>query len=120
MSSSLVVAVDVADSAIITAFLCSIIFILGYTWLAPWWHYPVGRALISLDAALLTTLLPSVIRLVFRVNGHTVFFTWYTAASIFLVAAATLWRLKTINHVQHTSRRSARSVPTDPTPQEDE
>lgn len=121
MTGSLLTATDVADAASITAFLCGVIFITGYTYLAPWWRYAVGRAIVSLDAAILVTLLPTVLKLVFHVNGHTLFYVWYTASSLFLVSATTLWRLKTLRRIQHhNTRPPATPLPVDDPHQEDE
>jgi hypothetical protein len=101
MITNLRVIADVADTAALTAFFSTIVFITGYTVLAPWWRYSVGRAIVSLDGALFATLLPTFLRLVFHVNNHVFFYAWFTIVSLFLVAATTLWRLMTLSRVQH-------------------
>jgi hypothetical protein len=99
MSSSLVTATDVADVGSFVLFAASLIFIIGYSRIAPWWRYAVGRAVVSLDIVLAVTLLPSVIRLAFHLHPNT-FFVWYAAISLFFVSGVILWRLATIRHVQ--------------------
>jgi hypothetical protein len=87
----------------ITAFCSSLLFLVGYTVMAPWWRYTVGRAFASLDAAVMLTLLPSVIHLWFGVSITSAFFAWYEVTSFFVVAATTLWRLATIRQVQSSA-----------------
>jgi hypothetical protein len=94
---------DLADASVISAFLSSVIFVIGYSLRAPWWRYQVGRAVVSLDLALGLALLPSFLRLAFHFSAADQFYDWYATLSLFLVAAVTLWRLYTIVYVQtHT------------------
>jgi len=86
--------------AVLCAFFASIVFMTGYTILAPWWRHPVGRAIVSLDFALSAALTPSVLRLLFGVNIQTLWFAWYYGLALLSVAAITLWRLWVIFAVQ--------------------
>lgn len=114
---------DNADAAVITAWAASVVFVIGYTFKwpgkirAPWWRYRVGRAMVSLDVALMLALLPTVLRLVLHLNAsHFVFFTWYFIVSLYVVAATTLWRLRTITYVQ--SHPGVDEAPADLPPEE--
>lgn len=90
------------NAAAITAFFSTLTFLVGYSLLAPWWRNPIGRAVASLDAALLFALLPSMLHLVFGLNvAQYHWFAWYYGASLLLVSAITLWRLVVIALVQH-------------------
>jgi hypothetical protein len=87
--------------AALTAFLTTVVFLVGYSVLAPWWRNPVGRAVASLDVALLLALLPSALRQVFGLHfTRDGWFTWYYGATLLLVSAVTLWRLAVIWTVQ--------------------
>jgi hypothetical protein len=88
------------DTAVVMAFVSSILFVVGYTRMAPWWRYAVGRAMVSLDAVITFTLLPGVLHLVFHINTADAFFAWYRVISLFAVAGTTLWRLYTVHRVQ--------------------
>jgi len=85
----------------IVAFFSTLTFLVGYSLLAPWWRSPVGRAVASLDMALLLALLPSALHLLFGLNVSYPWFAWYYGGSLFLVSAITLWRLAVIWVVQH-------------------
>lgn len=100
VSDSTLIAADSLNIVIILAFLCSVVFVVGYTARAPWWRYRVGRAMVSLDAAISVTLLPGILRLVFDVDVNGTFYNWYRVVSLFVVACTTIWRLYTVNYVQ--------------------
>lgn len=73
--------------------------------------------MVSLDAALMLALLPTVLRLAFHLSiKYYVFFTWYFIISLYVVAATTLWRLHTITYVQ--SHPDADEAPADNPPEE--
>lgn len=86
--------------AVLTAFFSSLVFIVGYSILAPWWRHPVGRAVASLDVGLTFALLPSALHQLFGLSLISMFFAWYYGCTLFLVAAITLWRLVVIWTVQ--------------------
>lgn len=93
-------AISVANASVLTAFFSTLTFLLGYSALARWWRSPIGRAVASLDGALLLALLPSALHQLLGLNLRYVWFAWYYAASLFLVSAITLWRLRVIWTVQ--------------------
>ena len=86
--------------AVLTAFFSSVLFLVGYSVLAPWWRHPVGRAVASLDAGLTFALLPAALHQLFGLSLISMFFAWYYGGSLFLVAGITLWRLVVIWTVQ--------------------
>lgn len=91
----------VIDGTVIAAFVSSLIFIIGYTVMAPWWRYAVGRAMVTLDLAISLTILPGILHLAFGLSTATSeFFAWYRVISLGAVAATTLWRLYTVHKVQ--------------------
>lgn len=90
------------------AFLGAAIYILGYSIRAPWWQYRVGRAMVSLDAAVILTLLPSILHLCFHVNTADTFYGWWRVVSLSLVFGVTMWRLYTIDYVQRHALREPR------------
>lgn len=91
---------DTADASVIAAFVSSVLFVVYYTWRAPWWRYRVGRAMVSLDLALALALLPSFLRLTLHFSAADQFYDWYLTCSLFFVAFVTLWRMYTIRYVQ--------------------
>lgn len=93
-------AVEFEKIAVFTAFFSSIVFVLGYSLIAPWWRQEVGRAMVSLDCGLMLALAPAVLRMLFHVTNWLTFFAWYYGGSLLLVAGITLWRLLVIWHVQ--------------------
>lgn len=107
-----VVVSDLADAAVITLFFSSIAFIIGYSVRAPWWRYLVGRAMASLDIALVITLGPATFQLVTGVQLNITFSDWYGIVSMFIVAGVILWRLWTIWHVNHERDGDTEEAPT--------
>lgn len=89
---------------VLAAFCASVLFVVGYSLIAPWWRYAVGRTVVSLDAAIALTLLPAVLRRWFHVPVTGVFFEWYDSTSLLVVAGITLWRLWTIYRFQKSAR----------------
>lgn len=100
MSHAVVIATDVLNAAVITAFLSALVFIVNYSIRADWWRYSIGKTVVVLDMAVVVTLLPRVVKLVFGLSGSSLFYIWYSAACLFLVAGVTLWRTTVINRVQ--------------------
>lgn len=98
--SALVIATDVLNTFTITAFLAAVVFIANYTLRASWWRYAIGQTVVALDMAIVITLLPRVVRLVFGFDASSLFYIWYSAACLLLVTAVTLWRTTVINRVQ--------------------
>lgn len=95
-------AISAIHAATIAVFCSSAIFLVGYSLMAKWWRYYVGRAVASLDACLVVATLPTILHLIFSFNVINLFFAWYDFSSLVLVTLVTLWRLATIHHVQIT------------------
>ena len=88
------------EFALLFSFWCSVVFIVGYTAISPWWRYTVGRAMVVLDTALFLTLLPSALHLMFGFNPRADFFGWYDGIAFIGIGLAALWRLWVIWRVQ--------------------
>lgn len=88
------------EVALLFSFWSSIVFIVGYTLISPWWRYVVGRAIVALDSAITLTLLPSALKYMFGINPRLSFFAWYGGFSLTLVGLIALWRLWVIWRVQ--------------------
>lgn len=89
-----------------TIFGASVAFVVLYSLLAPWWRSQVGRAMVSLDAALALTLLPSVLHYAVGLNLAHPFFAWYDFASLLAVAGVTVWRTVVMVRIQLAGRRA--------------
>ena len=97
---------DLTDDVVMAAFVASVLFVVVYTALAPWWRSEIGRALIVMDPGLALVLGPSVIHRLFGVALVTsIWFSWYYLASIALVAGSTFWRTWLIAKTQWRHRR---------------
>jgi hypothetical protein len=107
--------IDLINIGVIASVATSLLFIIGYSVRAKWWRYRVGRAVVSLDAAVTVTLLPSALHLIFNFHTTGTFYNWYHVVSLFLVALTPLWRLYTINYVQ-----AHRDPPDDDQPEKEE
>lgn len=94
---------EAIEGAVWFSLACSLAFVIGYTIIAPWWRTDVGRAMVSLDIALLAILAPSVIHYVFGLNLSHPFFGWYYFASLVFAGAVTLQRLMTIVKINRES-----------------
>jgi hypothetical protein len=90
-----------ADAVVIFSFCAAMLFIVGYTLLAPWWESAIGWARISLDFGIAMALSPSIIHLLFgiRVEGSN-FFYWYTVVTVFFVGCISLWNLVLLARIQ--------------------
>lgn len=89
------------EAALLFAFACSIIFIVGYSLVAPWWKYEAGRAMVSLDFGLTLAELPGVLHFLFGLNLAHPFFGIYYACSLFSVGAIALHRLWVVWRIQN-------------------
>ncbi len=86
-------ATDILDAGFLVAFFSSVLFVIGYSALAPWWTHRVGWSVVMLDITLGLVLTPTVLHLLFNLYTGGLFFTWYRCLSLFAIAAVTLWRL---------------------------
>lgn len=97
---------DLTNDVVMLAFAASVLFIVVYSALAPWWRSEIGRALIVMDAGLALVLGPSVLHRLFGLTLVTsIGFAWYYLASIAIVAGSTFWRTYLIAKTQWRHRR---------------
>lgn len=113
---------DTQNTFAILSFFGAMLFIVWYSIRADWWIYRVGRAMVSLDVAVILTLFPSLLHLAFHVNTSTLFYGWWRAVSLCIVFGTTLWRIYTVDYVQrHTiPDKRVRPVADPPTPEKEE
>jgi hypothetical protein len=98
---------DLGSIDVLIAFCASVAFVVGYTFIAPWWRYEVGRTMAALDIGISLTLFPSVLHHWFGVAVNTPFFAWYQDMSLLLVAGIALWRLWVVFRVQQDARHNS-------------
>jgi hypothetical protein len=98
-------AVDFLDWGTVASEIASLIFLLGVTWIFPWYETMAGRAMVTLDAALAIALFPAFLHFIFGLNTNTMFFVWYYGVSLWLVAIVTVSRLGILYFVQRNGRR---------------
>jgi hypothetical protein len=91
---------DLAQAAVLAAFLAALLFIGVYSAVAPWWRSAIGRALVIMDAGIAMTLLPLVLHVVFGLAEVSVFYAWFEIGALALVAGSTLWRTWIVVRVQ--------------------
>lgn len=80
------------DYLIPTAFYSGIGFIIYYTLLTPWWHNPMGRMLVSLDAGVVLALLGNILKIEFGLEVPSGLFVRITFAAISVVTVTVLSR----------------------------
>ena len=99
---------DATRDVVVAAFLASVLFVVVYTAMAPWWRTSIGRALVAMDAGLALTLAPSSLHMIFGLTvTASAGFGWYYLASLPLVAGSTLWRTWIIYRAQRPRRVKA-------------
>lgn len=103
-------ATDLLDAGLLTAFFTSILFVVGYSLMAPWWEHKVGWSAVMLDITLGLVLLPTSLHLLFGMATTGLFFTWYRCLSLFAVSLVTLWRLELVRMAQAEMVRDVTSV----------
>jgi hypothetical protein len=94
-----------AEVVIQAAFWSALGFIALYSVIAPWPRYPIGRALVALDSAIMLATLPTVLGLYFGaglVSGA--FFQWLTVCAFGAIPVVTVWRMVIVWRIQ---RRAA-------------
>lgn len=103
---------DLINDMVVLAFAASVLFIVVYTVLAPWWRSEIGRALIAMDTGLALALAPAVLHRLLGVSlAASLGFGWYYLGSLALVAGATLWRTWIIIKTQWRGRDGGQSQP---------
>jgi hypothetical protein len=84
---------DASTVVVQAAFWSALAFIIWYSILAPWYRYPIGRALVALDSAIVLATLPSVLGMYF---GASIIawrgFAWLTVAAFGCIPLVTIWR----------------------------
>jgi hypothetical protein len=92
---------DVSEWVIQAAFWCSIAFPVWYTICAPWWRYPVGRAIVALDSAIALATGPTTIGLIFGASVvASSFFSWLTVFAFGCIPVITIYRGVVVWQVQ--------------------
>jgi len=98
-------AADVDDAAVLFAFGCSLVLIVGVSLIWAWWESWLGRSLMSLDVAISLALAPAVLRVLFGLTTARLVIACYYAASLFTVGLIMMWRLVVVWRVQRGARR---------------
>jgi hypothetical protein len=98
-------ATDIFDTGFLLAFFTSLLFVVGYSALAPWWTHRVGWSVVLLDITLGLVLLPNTLHLLVGMSTTGLFFTWYRCLSLFAMSAVTLWRLVLVKMAQDAMTR---------------
>lgn len=92
---------DLAIGAVEFSFWSAVLFMVGYTILAPWWKSQIGWARISLDFALALALSPTILHYAFGVKvANSTGFAFYTIGAIFLVGCVSLWNFALVVRAQ--------------------
>jgi hypothetical protein len=101
---------DFIEAGAFFSFFSSLLYIAGYTLLAPWWRNPVGRGMVSFSAATVVLLLPATLHFAFGITTANTFFGWYYFSSLVLSGIIELWRLQMVYRIQQhdTPYRSRR------------
>lgn len=94
------------DASLLAAFFASVLFIIGATFIFPWWKYPLGQALVIVDLLWTLTMLPLVLSLFGVVSDKGVFYVEYFAATLSLTSIAIMWRLWVIYKEQRKERKA--------------
>ena len=86
--------------AIPATFAAAVLFIVTYTFLAPWWRNQIGITLVALDAIIAVVTLPGTLSLLFHVTAGA-WYTWFALGAFTLTPAVIGWRtwiLVVVNH----------------------
>jgi drug/metabolite transporter (DMT)-like permease len=85
---------ELGQDVVLFAFISALVFMAGYTVMAPWWRTAIGRARISLDFGIAVALSPTFLHLMFGIRvENSVFFDWYQICAIAFVGCVSLWNL---------------------------
>jgi hypothetical protein len=84
---------DGLDVALWYAWACGFVFLIGYSWITPWWERRPGwvASLHGVADLLFTT--PFVLHFIWRGVGQASWFGWYFAFSFFVAGSIELLRL---------------------------
>lgn len=95
---------DFDEAAILFAAAMTVLFLVVYTLVAPWWRRSTGRGVVAFDAAVFLALLPSALHYLLGVNLVNAFFAWYYGCSLLSAGLITAWRTVVVVRVQRSSR----------------
>lgn len=94
--------------SLIVTFFVSVGFVIGASFIAPWWESVAGRTIVSIDVALGIALGPSTVHhFIPAIDLDSVAFAWYYFVSFCLVSGVTVWRLAMMYLVQRRGRQAA-------------
>lgn len=91
---------DLIEPMVLFAFGASLLFVVVCTRVWPWWRQDVGRAMVSLDLALVLLLAPSALHALTGLNTQDLFFAFYYVTSVAISGVITLWRLVMVVRAQ--------------------
>jgi hypothetical protein len=83
----------------------TLVFILLYTWLAPWWRNPFGRMIVFLDAALFFALLPGMLHDDFAVHVTGGFWDWLVVTAVGTIPVVIVYRIRWLWRLQGAAYR---------------
>lgn len=97
---------DLSAWVVQLAFWSSLAFVAWYSLVAPWWRYPIGRAIVALDSAIALATGPAVAGLIFGAAVVSArFFQWVTVAAFGAIPLITVWRMVIVWRVQRAGVR---------------
>lgn len=80
------------NDAVVLVFCSSIMFIIIYSVIAPWWRTTIGVAMVTLDLGIAMLVSPAAIDVMLGDHSMKLGLTWYTLASLAIVTLAINWR----------------------------
>ena len=97
---------ELGQAVVLFSFITALMFIAGYTVLAPWWKSEIGWARVSLDFGIAVALSPTFIHVTFGVHvDNSPAFAWYAISAIAFVGLVSLWNLALVARVQTKRQR---------------
>jgi hypothetical protein len=92
---------DASQWVVQAAFWSAAGFILWYSFWAPWFKSPIGRAIIALDSAIALACLPTVLGLIFGASlVMNPAFSWLTVAAFACIPVITVYRAWVVARIQ--------------------
>lgn len=79
----------------------SLLFVICYTLLQPWWRHALGTTLVILDSAWCLALTPGMCTLVFHTFTDTFAWQLYTLVVLSLAPLSIIWRLIILGMASH-------------------
>lgn len=87
------------------AWSCALLFLVGYSWLTPWWERRPGWVASLHGWAFVALTTPFVLKYAIHVNTQHPWFAWYYAFSFVLAGSIELLRLYLVYSLQPRGRR---------------